>query len=292
MGNYSIRDLEKLSNIKAHTLRIWEQRYNLLEPKRTPTKIRYYDDQDLRKILNVSFLKQNGHKISHIARLSSQEMETIVDKISNENFDSPNQVSTLILAMMDMDEARFEKVITTNSMQIGFESCMVNIVFPFLKRIGVLWQTGSINPAHEHFISNLIRQKIIVALDGQISSSPKPKHFALFLPEGELHELSLLFAGYIVKSRGQKMTYLGQSLPMEDLAAIKDVVQPDYLFSVFTNHPSRDKLDEYIRNLCEYFPNATILLTGHQVLSQEVEFPPRVEIIDSFKEFIEFVEKE
>jgi len=270
---------------------MWEQRYQLLTPGRTKTRIRYYDDQDLRKILNVSFLNQNGLKISHIARMSEQEMAEKVREIVEEKSDQHNQINALVMAMVDMDEAMFEKIISTNSLQMGFERCMIEIVFPFMHRIGILWQTGSINPAHEHFISNLIRQKILVAIDGQVAPAREnSKRYVLFLPEGELHELSLLFAAFILKARRQQLMYLGQSLPLNDLEGVSKLYQPHYVFSVFTSQPARHNLPQYVTELQALFPHSQVLLTGYQALSAANEMPEGIRLIHSFEEMIEFVE--
>ena len=163
-SNYSIKDLEHLSGIKAHTIRIWEQRYRLFTPQRTDTNIRYYTDRDLKLLLNVSLLKDNGFKISKIADMPYDEIVKEVAGISD-RFGDDEQIATLTLAMIDMDEVRFEKVMANNILKRGFENTMKKLIFPFLHRIGVLWMTGSIVPAQEHFISNLIRQKIVTAID-------------------------------------------------------------------------------------------------------------------------------
>ncbi|MFY7911452.1 MAG: MerR family transcriptional regulator, partial [Emticicia sp.] len=163
MSNYSIKDLEQLSGIKAHTLRIWEQRYNIINPKRTDTNIRTYDDNDLKLVLNIALLKDHDYKISEIAKLSLEELSKEVLAISDKQLNYPDQIHALTIAMIDIDEERFEKIMSTNILQFGFENTMINIIYPFLSRIGTLWVTGSIGPAQEHFITNLIRQKIIVA---------------------------------------------------------------------------------------------------------------------------------
>jgi MerR family transcriptional regulator, light-induced transcriptional regulator len=149
MSNYSIRDLEQLSGIKAHTLRIWEQRYNIIAPKRTDTNIRLYDDQDLKLVLNISLLKEHGYKISEISKMSSEEMNNEVITISDKKLNYPDQIHALTISMIDLDEDRFEKIISTNILQFGFENTMINIIYPFLSRIGTLWVTGSIGPAQE-----------------------------------------------------------------------------------------------------------------------------------------------
>ncbi|MEX0883706.1 MAG: MerR family transcriptional regulator, partial [Cyclobacteriaceae bacterium] len=204
MKYYSIKDLEQLSGIKAHTLRIWEQRYKILKPKRTETNIRYYDDDDLKLILNVALLNDNGFKISKIAKLNMEDIKSEILKLTERSFKFDDQIHALIIAMVELDEERFEKIISTNILKIGFELTMINIIYPFLSKIGILWQTGSIHPGQEHFISNLVRQKLIVAIDGQMYTGGGKK-FLLFLPEGELHEISLLFSSYLLKSNGHKV---------------------------------------------------------------------------------------
>ncbi len=292
MGSYSIKDLEQLSGIKAHTLRIWEQRYQFINPKRTDTNIRYYDDQDLKLILNIAMLKDNGYKISKIAQMNHDERQREVMRLTERNQKFPDQINALTLAMIDLEEERFEKIMATNILKLGFESTMINVIYPFLSQIGVLWQTGSINPAQEHFISNLIRQKLIVAIDGQFAHyGDSSSKYLLFLPEGELHELSLLFASYLIKSRKNKVVYLGQSLPFRDLKSVYDIHQPDYLLTVATTTPNQNSIQNYIDKLSNTFPHSTILLSGYQVIGQDVKTPKNVEIYNSVENLISFLDK-
>ena len=292
MGRYSIKDLEKLSGVKAHTLRIWEQRYDIVKPKRSPTNIRYYDDEDLQLLLNISFLNRNGLKISKIARMDVNEIRHTVKRISSSNLDFPNQVNALIIAMVNLDEERFEKIVATNTLQFGFEQTMLQIVYPFLKQIGILWQTGSINPAHEHFISNLIRQKLIVAIDGQISPpNPQAKKYLLFLPEGELHELSLLFSAYLIKSRHNRAIYLGQNLPSVDLPTVLEVYKPDYVFTVLTSYPSNQEILAFINNLQDICQDSQLLLSGYQAITRKGDIDPSIPVFSDMKEFIAFLEE-
>jgi len=292
MSTFSIRDLEHLSGIKAHTIRIWEQRYELIKPKRTETNIRFYDDHDLKLILNVALLKENGVKISKIAEMSASEMQSEVLKLTERNLRYPEQIHALTISMVDLDEERFEKIISTNILKLGFEKTMMNVIYPFLTKIGILWQTGSINPAQEHFISNLVRQKLIVAIDGQYSSPlEKSKKYVLFLPEGELHELTLLFADYLIKSRRNKTIYLGQSLPMIDVEAVYDLHKPDFMLSVITNSPGPGEIQAYVDALAKKFIDSQILLTGYQVVGQDLNCPDNVTIFTRFDQLITYVEE-
>jgi DNA-binding transcriptional MerR regulator len=287
MSNYSIKDLEQLSGIKAHTLRIWEQRYNIIAPKRTDTNIRTYDDRDLKLVLNIALLKDHGYKISEISKLSLEEMNKEVIKISDRQLNYPDQIHALTISMIDLDEDRFEKIISTNILQFGFENTIINIVYPFLSRLGTLWVTGSVGPAQEHFISNLIRQKIIVAIDGQVSKQrPNGKTYMLFLPEGELHEISLLFASYIIRARYNRVIYLGQSLPFSELEFAYNVHRPDYIFSAFTSVPSNHEVQPYVDRMVKAFPNAHLLLTGYQVVGQDIDVPENATVINQIQDLI------
>jgi DNA-binding transcriptional MerR regulator len=294
LSYYSIKDLEHLSGIKAHTLRIWEQRYNFLHPKRTDTNIRLYDDDDLKLILNVSLLRDNGYKISKIAGMDTKQIADAVRQLTDQQSNHFNeQIHALSLAMIDLDEERFEKIMSTNILQQGFEQTMLQVVFPFLRKIGVLWQTGSVTPAQEHFISNLIRQKLIVAIDGCfVSSKDKNRKYLLYLPEGELHELTLLFCYYVIKSRKHKVIYLGQNVPLPDVESTYELYKPDYIISVITTTKSIAKTQKYLSVLGEKFKQTHLLLSGYQLLSNEMKLPPNAKLLYKLEEFVQALEQE
>lgn len=288
MVRYSIKDLEQLSGIKAHTIRIWEKRYNLFEPERTPTNIRYYSDEDLKKLLNVTILNRNGYKISNIVSMDNHEMNDRIIEISDSFHDFTNQIEQLTLAMIDFDEVRFERVLSSSVIKIGFDETVTRILYPFFERIGVLWQIGTIYPAQEHFVSNLIRQKIIIAIDGQIGNyKENPSTFLLFLPPNEWHELGILFYNYLIRKAGHNVIYLGQSLPLEDLAEIKSKQKIDYLLTSFTSPLSNKKYAELINQICDSFKENKVYLTGIQVTAHDLTYPSNIEIIRQPKLFLE-----
>lgn len=283
MSNYSIKDLEQLSGIKAHTLRIWEQRYSIVTPKRTDTNIRFYDDEDLKRILNVAMLNANGMKISKIAAMSCSEISEEIIRLTDQSLDHNDQIQALTICMIEMDEDRFEKLLSTSIIKLGFEETILEVIYPFLSKIGILWQTGAINPAQEHFISNLIRQKLIVAIDGQVSKTIG-KTFMLFLPEGELHELSLLFSSYLIKKHGHKVIYLGQSLPKADLISVYKIQKPDYLLTIITSAPSGDDVQNYVNMLGKDFSESEIFVTGLQTLEERIQIPSNIRLLTYAKE--------
>ncbi len=290
MAIYSIKDLEKLSDIKAHTIRIWEQRYSIIEPKRTSTNIRYYNDNDLKKLLNIALLNKNGYKISKIAKMSKQEVAQKVSSLSEVNFENATQLDALTISMIEMDESKFDRIISANIEQIGFERTMLEIINPFLEKLSLLWLTGSINPAQEHFISCLIRQKIIVAIDkAPFEYSKDSKKFLLFLPEGSEDELSLLFLHYIMKSRGFKVIYLGQNIPYQDIKAVYDIHKPEFMYSIVSEMFTKEPIQRYVERLSQSFKECNIVLTGYRVLAQPINPPPNIHIHKSLSETIDLL---
>ncbi len=288
---YSIKDLEQLSNIKAHTLRMWEQRYGMLKPQRTDTNIRYYTDAELRYILNVSLLNQNGYKISKIAALSQDMIEREVKRITNLKSDHDSQVNALVLAMIDLNEFSFNKIFTDSIMRIGFEETVIKIIFPFLEKIGNLWVTGSIRPVHEHFISNLIRQKLIVNIDAHPKElKPNSKKFLLFTPENEIHELALLFNYYLLKSRNHDVVYIGLNIPIHDLISVFHHQQPDYIVSNFTIHPKGEVLKKYIQLLSKNFHSSQIILSGYQIRNFRGNLPSNILKMESINDLLKFIQ--
>jgi DNA-binding transcriptional MerR regulator len=288
MAQYSIKDLERLSGIKAHTLRIWEKRYGLMVPSRTRTNIRTYSDSDLKKILNVSILNRYGIKISRIAAMDENEIAEKIILISRDSSDYDSLIENLIIAMVDLDEEKFDKLLSRAIMQTGFEETILKIVYPFLDQIGILWQTGTINPAQEHFISHLVRQKLIVGIDSVMpASNPDPKSFLLFLPEGELHEIGLLFYNYMLRKKGHKVTYLGQWVPLDDMAAASTVLNMDYLVTSIVSAYSGSELLKYLKDLSAAFAMNTIFIGGLQTSFLTDELPENIIRLDSVYDLYE-----
>lgn len=290
MGTYSIKDLERLSGIKAHTIRIWEKRYGLVEPTRTLTNIRTYCDDELKKLLNISILNRNGLKVSKIAQLTNNEISSLVNKLTEDPRDSDSQFESLYISMIDLDENLFEKILSRAIIQMGFEKMVIKLLYPFFKRIGIMWQTGTIIPAQEHFISNLVRQKFIVAIDSiVVNDDPGAKTFILYLPENELHELGLLFMNYALRKRGQKVIYLGAMLPLQSLIAIEKLKPADYIVTSIVASIESPDIEEYAATLSKEMPNKTIYITGKK--SEEIEnCPSNVKVSPSINHFIEEIE--
>ena len=290
---YFIKDVENITGIKAFTLRIWEQRYGMLVPKRTDTNIRYYEEDDLKYMMNVALLNSHGHKISKIAEMSREEVQRRTLTISESNSTYQSQIQSLTTSMFGFDENEFNKVLSINILKLGIEETTARIIFPLLQHVGILWLSGSTNIAHEHFITNLIKQRMYSSID-QITTPmlPNAKKFILFLPNGENHELSLLFASYILKSRGHMVIYIGSSTPIDDLDQMFKVHKPDVLFCAITNPNSNMPIQVYINTITRKWPDRTICLTGSQVTKRkDLKTPPNCRIIANLDDFIEFISK-
>ena len=289
MTRYSIRELEKLTGIKAHTIRIWEKRYKIIKPERTNTNIRYYCDNDLKKLLNIAILNRKGYRISDIAKMGNGEISEKVMNFTYSSNDVESQIEKMVIAMVDLDEATFDKIISNAIMHDGFEQTIIKLIFPFFEKIGVLWQTGSINPAQEHFVSNLFRQKIMVAIDNlMIPDKKNAKKFILFLPENEFHELGLLFYNYLIKKSGQSVIYLGSSVPLEDLYKTTEIIHPDYLFTAISTSIRGMDLNTYIKKLSKNFPQQKIFITGLQIReTEDISLPANIEVVSSPLKFSE-----
>lgn len=248
---FTIKDLENFSGIKAHTIRIWEKRYNLFQPKRTDSNIRYYDMNSLLKLLNVSLLYNNGVKISKIAILSDAKMELSVKEIVfKEGFES-NALNSFKLAMLNFDEGLFNQTYNSLISQTSFRTIFTEIFIPFLSEIGILWQVHSITPAHEHFITNLIKQKILINIEKLqfLQPNKSARKFVLYLPMNEIHDLGLLYLHFELLFHGYHSIYLGQSVPVENLNDLQKIFSDVCFVTYLTVEPSKESIEEYLQTV-------------------------------------------
>jgi DNA-binding transcriptional MerR regulator len=289
MSAFTIKDLENLSGIKAHTIRMWEQRYNFLKPQRSCTNIRYYTNEQLKTILNIALLNKYGYKISHIDRMQPDEICTRILELREAEAAQERIVNELLQDMVDLCTDAFESTLNKYIAANGMERTVKEIIFPFLEKIGILWQTGHILPAQEHFVSNLIRQKLIVAIDG-LSYHPEGKKCMLYLPPGEYHELGLLFLTYIVKSRGGRIIYLGANVPIDDVASVSKSLKPDLAFIHLTSTSPQFNFPKLLRQIEQNMPDLLTCISGSIVQDCRHTPPANVLFKYSLPEMTSFVE--
>jgi len=290
MGKYSIKDLEKISGIKAHTIRMWERRYQLIEPQRTSTNIRFYSDCDLRRLLNVAILNHNGIKISHIANFSEQEITKRVLDLSIDGLTNNVQIENMMVSLLELDEIKFLNTLSKSITRIGFATTVETIVFPFLERIGLLWQSGTINPAQEHFISNLIIQKLYAAIDKEMQTGVRKRlRVVFFLPEFEHHEILLLFYNLIARKEGFQVVYLGSGVPFHDLKLVHRLRPADIFVTSFISAIDKQALENTLIDYSQMFQGIPFLISGSQVRQHNPNLPKGFLVIDSVKTFKETV---
>lgn len=265
MNSFTIKDLECLSGIKAHTIRIWEQRYSFLKPQRTETNIRYYTGDELKTVLNIALLNKYGFKISHIDKMNTSEIHHKLQSLTDVQAQQERQINSLIGHMIDLSMDQFETELDTFIHTKGIEKAISHLIFPFLERVGILWLTNHINPAQEHLVTNVIRQKLLVGIDSASNRFPTGKTVLLFLPETEYHELGLLYVYYLLKSRGVLVLYLGANVPLKDVAFIASIKKPDYIYTHITSVVGQQRMEKYLNALKEQVPEIPFVVSGQYV---------------------------
>lgn len=294
MNSFTIKDIESLTGIKAHTIRIWEQRYKLLRPKRKDTNHRIYDNGDLKHIMRIAYLYHHGYKISRIAGMTDEELRQLALEESGKKGTHLHQayINQLTEAMIDFDQHRFEKVFHNVLLRMGFEQCMLKVIYPYLERIGLLWLADCVIPAQEHFAANIIRKKLMVAIDGLDVPAEGGERFLVFLPQGEYHEIPILFVQYLLKKNGCSVVNFGCNIPLEDIRFYTDRKPVDHIFThLITNFPQR-VLDNLVRDMEALFPDIPFAISGPQVTRLPHALPPNIHVIHSLEEMIQFAHRQ
>ncbi len=289
MNAFTIKDLENLSGIKAHTIRIWEQRYNFLKPNRTQTNIRQYTSDELKAILNIALLNKYGYKISHIDKMSPEEIRNRIISLGNVQAEQERLVNELINEMVDLNPDAFEAILNEQIRARGIDKTITQLIFPFLEKIGILWRTNHINPAHEHLVTNIIRQKMIVGIEAVYSLMVTGHTALLFLPEGEYHELGLLYMYFLLKGCGVKVLYLGANVPARDIEFVANLKKPDFLYTHLTSVAHNFNFDKFLTRFQTGCAGHPLVVSGMLTLQFKKKIPDNVRFIKSLQEVMEFV---
>ncbi len=289
MNAFTIKDLENLSGIKAHTIRIWEQRYSLLSPQRTNTNIRYYSNTELKTVLNIALLNKYGFKISHIDKMSAGTIKEKILSLSHSDAQQERMVNELIGFMVEMDVDAFESTLNKYIEDKGIEKCIIQIIFPFLSRVGILWLTNHINPGQEHLVTNLIRNKLVVGLEAVPTNLNCKNTALLFLPEGEHHELGILFACYLLKSRGVRVVYVGSNIPLKDIEFIARFKKPDFLYSHLTSVANNFNFEKFLINVHQKIPDLPVVISGLLTQNYKKQLPENISLKKSLAEVMDYI---
>jgi len=291
-NSFTIKNLEHLSGIKAHTIRIWEKRYGLFQPERTDTNIRMYDLENLQKLLNITLLYNNGLKISKIAKLQPNEVTERVHNLAINKTADEWSVGLFKLAMINFDQRLFTKTFNELLDQFSFTEIFKNVFVPLMNELGVLWQTNSISPSHEHFITSLIKQKVHAMCEDlqQKEIRRTDRKFVLFLPDNEIHELGLLYLQYEVLNNGFQCVFLGQSVPIQSLKNLVDIGEPITFLSYFTIEPTQEKIDAYLASFSsEIIDNikSDLWILGYQIQFLKSVIPKKIHVYRSIDDVVE-----
>ena len=289
MNAFTIKDIENLTGIKAHTIRIWEQRYSFLNPNRTGTNIRVYSNEELKTVLNIALLNKYGFKISHIAQMNEKELKSKILSLTNSQAQQERIVNEMLNCMIDIDFEQFESILDQHISRLGIEKSITQIIFPFLERVGILWLTSNINPAQEHLITNIIRQKIILGIETVTSIFNSSKLCIVFLPEGEHHELGILFIHYLLKSKGIKVIYLGANVPIADIEYLCKIKSPDFIYTHLTSLAHNFNFEKFLNFIGQKIPNQPAIISGYVTASYKKSTPANVQFKISLEHVMEFI---
>jgi MerR family transcriptional regulator, light-induced transcriptional regulator len=286
MSSYSIKQLELVSGIKAHTIRIWERRYNLFSPQRTNTNIRRYSDIDVQLILNIALLLKNGYKISKISTKSYDEITYLTFQIASKNGPTKsNDLEPLLISILSFDQPTFKLQLKKIIEDIGIEKAYEEVIIPLLYQIGILWQTGMIKTTHEHFVTSTVKHIIT----SKYEALKEPKNiaplFIYFLAENEYHEIGLLFYAYLAKKMGYKTLYFGQSTPIEDVIYSSQILKPVIIFTSMSSSMAKMNLVELSKKIRKTVPNCHLLITGYKANQDRYKIPKEITVISSAETF-------
>ncbi|XZF13453.1 MerR family transcriptional regulator [Chitinophagaceae bacterium MMS25-I14] len=292
MERYTINNVEQLTGINAHSLRAWEKRYKTLVPHRTETNIRYYDDYQLRKLLNIATLQSAGHKISKLMAMKDEELHALITALPDHTPTDDEQlmaapVNKLVAAMLAFDEPLFDKVLSGTIIRLGMFDAMLTVVYPFLRKTGILWSTENISPAQEHFASNILRRKLQSAIDGLPYPSKSDMVFLLFLPPDELHEIGLLFSDYLIRHAGKTSVYLGQNIPYTSLKTALDQTRASHLLTFFTTGTDVEKQMKQLTQIMKG-SKSKLIICGSE-FSPELKLPANIKLLKAPNALFDFL---
>jgi len=287
MNSFTIKDLENLSGIKAHTIRIWEQRYKFLKPCRTCTNIRYYSNDELQKILSIALLNKYGYKISHIDKMCETEIKEKMLSLSPLEAKQQKIVNDLIVSMVNLDSQNVEKIIDAYIATEGIERTITQIIFPLLDRTGIIWLTNHIDPLQEKLLSNVVRQKLMVALEEMPATSKATKTIVLFTPEGTHRDLGILYMNYILRKRGVNTIYLGANVPLDHVTRIAAAKKTDYIYCHLASFCRNFNLDVFIAAATKNIKTVPFVVSGRLINTYEGKLAKNFSLIETFPAVIE-----
>lgn len=287
MNSFSISQLSQFSGVKPHTIRIWEQRYNALQPQRSEGNTRYYDSLQLRRLLNIVSLTKTGKKVSKLCKMKDEELYALQKEYIDqalEDSDYEYFVSQLISAGINYDELNFEKIFSHCVIRFGLLKTYRDIIYPMVNRIGLLWTINTIPPSQEHYITNLLRQKLFTSIDSLTTEADNDGAWLLFLPEDEFHEMGLLFANYLIRSNGKKVIYLGPNVPLTSVERAVEDTQVDHLLLFMVHQDLPENIEQYLKELQKIGKGKNIFVAAHPEFSEKCSGDKSIHWLNSIED--------
>ena len=285
---YSIKDIEEITGVKAHTLRIWEKRYDIIKPERTKTNIRYYTEDHLKYILNLTLLNNNGFKISQIAGMSETEIKEHTYRLSKSDESIEDQLDVLTIGVINMDDNTVNYVLDKYIHEHGFEKTIDLLINPFLEKLSSFWISGSVKSVHESFISEILRQKTSIEIQKLKQPDPKQKKIMLYLGPDEKQELSILFLHYLLRSKGLNTILVGFDLSIKDVLDAHQILEPDYIYTIINQEVKDHSIETYINYIAKSIKETTFVLSGYLVFSSQLTLPDNCKNLNDMDGIIEF----
>ena len=284
MNYFSISQLARYSGIKPHTIRMWEQRYNALTPNRSEGNTRYYDNKQLRRLLNIVSLMESHYKVSELCSMPDKELFNLVNELPNkEEHDDINEffVLQLVSAGMSYDELNFDKIFSHCLLKYGIKEAYIKVIYPMLRRVGVMWTADALEPAAEHFISNQVRQKLFTVIDSLPAVKTSEDSWLLFLPENEFHEIGLLFANFLIRQSGRKTIYLGANVPLESLFVAVKETSSEKVLLFLAHNDLPDETQNYLDELSLFLGNKKIFVAADPSLFENIKTGKNIHWLNS-----------
>ena len=293
MGNYSIDQFSSITGITKFVLRTWENRYAYLKANRSETNIRIYNDEMIVRALNTNYLLEAGYKISKISKISEIELIKIVDEIKVNQIEGKENyyINQIIISTLEFSTSKFNKVFEEGVLDFGILDFYKKVILTTLDRIGILWLTNKIGPSQEHFLTENIKQKLIVASDIYLTQEYKKETWLLFLPENEFHEIGLLFARFLLVKNGFNVIYLGSNIPYESLNQVHEKIKIDNTLMFSVSNSSKININSTIEYLESNFQSTNNYIVSKEITTKMINKKSSINILSDVNSFINIISK-
>lgn len=292
MAVYTINDIASITGIKPHTLRTWEKRYGLEISRRSPANVRYYLDEDLKRIINISILNKGGMKISKIAELSWSEIRKLATEKSDVHHSHETILDSLSLSLINLDQDNFDRIITIHEEQGDFTDVLRELIFPLFEKMNSMYLTGTIKPMHESFFNYMIKGKILSQIDRlRQNVDNRAPEFMLFQPQRSNEELGAMLLNYYLVEASKSVLNLGSHIEPTDVIQAYEIQPTPYIVGLFNAELSEKDIERYIQQILQHCPNSTLILSGFDIYRAGIEEHGRLKVLPDLQGLLSFLKE-